>query len=120
MPFTYKDGEVEEASSGWYYDIKATFNSQLTAQPQYRRLEEIHTPSGVPAGAYHVANMATGLADDDYRAKHAVPDSGGIPGALPVASDFGLWLEQPSDSEELDRPTNRQRIYNEAQVWFTE
>jgi len=112
MPtFTYSDGKV--ASEDWSYDIKATFDSQLKDQPQYRRLEEIHTPSGVPSGAYHVANMSTGLADDDYRAKQGILPT--VVGQWPSSSDFAVWLEESDGTQ-----TNRQRIWNDAAVWFTE
>ena len=110
MPtFTYLDGKV--TSEDWSYDIKKNFLEALVEHPQYRRLEEIHTPSGVPAGAYHVANFVTGYADDDYRAKQGIMPT--AIGQMPSASAFADWLEQGD-------PKNRQVIWNDAAVWFTE
>ena len=101
--FSYADGKVA-SDDGWSYDIKEAFLSQLNAQPQYRGLTDVDIVSKVPAGAYFVTNMATGLADDDYRKKHGVAEGG-----WPVQSDFGAWLED-----------NRQAIWNDAAGWFTE
>lgn len=107
MPtFTYTDGKVTD-DAGWFYDIKERFNSQLQLQPQYRGLVEIDAVSGVPFGAYCVANMATGLADQDYRDAQGILPT--VLGQLPQPSAFADWLQEG----------NRQRICQEAAGWFT-
>ncbi len=89
--FTYGSG-VASGSNGWSYSIRARFDSQMAAQPQYK---------GIVDGYIHLANMAIGLADDDYRSKYGV-----MPGTN--LSEFGQWIDG-----------NRQAVYNEAQGWFT-
>lgn len=89
--FSYSSGTVS-GSNGWTYSIRARFDSQMTAQPQY---------GGITDGWRYIANMAIGLADDDYRAKFGV-----MPGTN--LSEFGQWIDG-----------NRQAVYNEAQGWFT-
>lgn len=90
--FNYSAGTVS-ASNGWTYSIRARFDSQLAVQPQYRTLAD---------GWRYVANMAIGLADDDYRAKFGV-----MPGTN--LSEFGQWIDN-----------NRQAVYNDAQGWFVQ
>lgn len=92
MNFNYSAGTAS-ASNGWSYNIRARFDSQLSAQPQYRTLAD---------GWRYIANMAIGLADDDYRAKFGV-----MPGTN--LSEFGQWIDN-----------NRQAVYNEAQGWFVQ
>ncbi len=89
--FTYGGG-VATGSNGWSFSIRSRFDSQLASQPQYK---------GILDGWKYVANMAIGLADDDYRSKYGV-----IPGTN--LSEFGQWIDG-----------NRQAVYNEAQGWFT-
>lgn len=99
--FSYSNG-VASASSGWSYNIRAAFNSQLSAQPQYKTLTQPQmTAGGIPQGAYYVANMAIGLADDDYRAKFGVMSGTNL-------SEFGQWIDQ-----------NRQPIWNDSAGWFS-
>ena len=89
--FNYSGGIVS-GSNGWSYDIRVRFDSQMAAQPQYKSLTD---------GYKHLANMAIGLADDNYRAAYGV-----MPGTN--LSEFGQWID-----------SNRQAIYSDAQGWFT-
>lgn len=98
--FSYSGGTAS-ASNGWSYSIKAAFLSQQSLQPQYKTLTQPQiTAGGIPQGAYFLANMAIGVADDDYRAKY-----GTIPGTN--LSEFGQWVDE-----------NRQPIWNDAAGWF--
>lgn len=89
--FSYSNGIVS-ASNGWSYSIRARFDSQLAGQPQY---------AGIVDGYRHLANMAIGLADDDYRARF-----GTMPGTN--LSEFGAWIDN-----------NRSAVHTDAQGWFT-
>jgi hypothetical protein len=91
MNFSYSNGNVS-ASNGWSYSIRGAFDYQYQNQPQYKTLAD---------GYRYLANMAIGIADDDYRAKYGV-----MPGTN--QSEFGQWIDG-----------NRQAVYNEAQGWFT-
>lgn len=91
VSFTYGGG-VATGSNGWSFNIKSKFDSQLAGQPQYK---------GLVDGWRYIANMAIGLADDNYRALYGV-----IPGTN--LSEFGQWID-----------AHRQAVYNEAQGWFT-
>ena len=89
--FNYSSG-MASASNGWAYNIRGAFDSQLNLQPQYRTLVD---------GYRYVANMAIGLADDDYRARYGV-----MPGTN--QSEFGQWIDM-----------NRNAVYVDAQTWFS-
>ena len=89
--FNYSGGIVS-GSNGWSYDIRVRFDSQMAAQPQYKSITD---------GYVHLANMAIGLADDNYRAAYGV-----MPGTN--QSEFGQWID-----------SNRQAVYSDAQGWFT-
>jgi hypothetical protein len=64
----------------------------MANQPQYKSIADGHR---------YLANMAIGLADDDYRSKFGV-----IPGTN--LSEFGQWID-----------SNRESVYSDAQSWFT-
>jgi hypothetical protein len=89
--FSYSGGTVT-GSNGWSYPIRARFDSQMAAQPQYKSIAD---------GYVHLANMAIGLADDNYRSLYGV-----MPGTN--QSEFGQWIDG-----------NRQAVYADAQGWFT-
>jgi len=91
MNFSYSNGNVS-ASNGWSYSIRGAFDYQYQNQPQYKTIAD---------GYRYLANMAIGIADDDYRAKYGV-----MPGTN--LSEFGQWIDG-----------NRQAVYSEAQGWFT-
>jgi hypothetical protein len=97
--FSYSGGTTS-SSNGWSYNIKAAFDNQLALQPQYRGLTNIYLTSGTPEGSYYLANMAIGLADDDYRSKFGVIQGTNL-------SEFGQWVD-----------SNRQAIWNDAAGWF--
>lgn len=89
--FSYSSGTVT-GSNGWSFSIRSRFDSQMAAQPQYKSIAD---------GYVHLANMAIGLADDNYRSLYGV-----MPGTN--LSEFGQWIDG-----------NRQAVYADAQSWFT-
>jgi len=96
--FAYEsDGVVtSNALGGWDYSLREAALRQLELQPQYRSLLGsgwIGNPS-VSLCAYHMTNMAIGLADGSYREAYNTPDTETPDGrVLPSMSEFAKWVE---------------------------